>query len=188
MSNVVTVIGIDPSLRRTGLARVTVDRKRWAFTVDTAVRASTGHTRSTVPERFRRLNAIARDVGTWSMPVDLVVIEGPSYGSAVSASAWDRGGLWWFLAARFLLREIPVAVVPPRNRAKWVSGNGNADKDTVREAVLKLWAPLWAPTTPFDDNEADALVLASMGAQHLGALPTRTQPDTAPLDRCEWPT
>jgi Holliday junction resolvasome RuvABC endonuclease subunit len=186
--SVLTIIGIDPSLRRTGLARILVDPHRRAFTVDTAVRPSTGHAGATVPDRYRRLAEISRDVHAWSLPADLVVIEGPSYGSSVSASAWDRAGLWWFLAAQFLRRGIPAAVVPPRNRAKWVTGNGNADKVAVRDAVMKLWAPLWAPTGPFDDNQADALVLASMGAQYLGVLPTRCQPETGPLARCEWPT
>jgi Holliday junction resolvasome RuvABC endonuclease subunit len=186
--SVLTIIGIDPSLRRTGLARILVDPHRRAFTVDTAVRPSTGHAGATVPDRYRRLAEISRDVHAWSLPADLVVIEGPSYGSSVSASAWDRAGLWWFLAAQFLRRDIPAAVVPPRNRAKWVAGNGNADKDTVRAAVLRLWAPVWSPPGAFDDNQADALVLASMGAHYLGVLPTRHQPETAPLTRCEWPT
>lgn len=190
----VTVVGLDPSLRRTGLARIVVDSTRtgplsfrYRCVVETDVRPSTGRQRDTLDQRNARLTGIARDVVDWSTPADLVVIEGPSYGSAVSASAWDRAGLWWRIVAALARRDVPVAVVPPRTRARWATGNGNADKAAVHEAAARLWRPLWTPTYRNDDNESDALVLASMGAQWLNALAPIHQPSREPLTRCEWP-
>ncbi|WP_103348965.1 hypothetical protein [Amycolatopsis sp. CA-128772] len=193
----VAVIGIDPSLTRTGLARLTVADPRHAaasraesprWTAETVTRPSAGHTNDTVEQRNARLGAIARDVVAWSTPATLVVIEGPSYGSAFAGAAWDRAGLWWHIVSRVIAHGVPVAVVPPRTRAKWVTGNGNADKRAVYDAVAQLWGGSWSPSRPGDDNEADALVLASMGVQWLtGALPIQPQPSRAPLERCQWP-
>lgn len=79
-----------------------------------------------------------------------------------------------------------MAVVPPRCRAKWATGSGNADKTAVYQAITQLWQTHWQPTRVGDDNEADALVLASMGAQWLGLLPV-PGPPTDPLAGVDWP-
>lgn len=189
-----TVIGIDPSLRSTGLARVTlacatVDSPH-AITVDrcaeTAVVRTRGRRHDDVTVRCQRLIDIAADVCGWSLPADLVVIEGPSLGSGISAAAWDRAGLWWRIVTRLHAAPVPVAVVPPTVRAKWITGSGRADKHAVREAITRLWHPYWTPYYARDDNEADALVLASMGAQWLGWLPV-AGPDPDVLASAQWP-
>lgn len=190
-----TIIGIDPSLRRTGLARIVVDPTapgpasfRFPCVVDTDVRPSIGRRHDTLTARNTRLGGIVTDVLDWSTPADLVVIEGPSYGSSISGSTWDRAGLWWRIVDRLTRRDIPIGMVPPRTRAKWATGNGNADKTQIHHATEQLWCPKWTPKTADDDNESDALVLASMGAQWLNALAPIHQPPRYALTHCEWPT
>jgi Holliday junction resolvasome RuvABC endonuclease subunit len=175
-----TVIGIDPSLTATGLARLTLANTsgvRPVRIVETCVKRTTGHRNDSVTMRADRLVDIAIDVAGFALPCDLVVIEGPSLGSRFSGAAWDRAGLWW----RIVGRLGPVAVVPPAVRARWATGNGRADKTQVRDAITQLWEHEVG-----DHNEADALVLASMGAQWLGRLPM-DGPDPAVLNSAEWP-
>lgn len=186
----VTVIGIDPSLTATGLARLTLGQPRVilghpGWTVQTSVRRSHGHRDDGWLDRGIRIASISEDVLAWALPCDLAVIEGPSHGSAVSASLWDRAGLWWRIAAR-LLSSCRVAVVPPASRARWATGHGRADKPVVVAAVTGMWRPWWTPTGPCVDDQADALVLASMGAQWLGVLPVPGG-DPAALAGARWP-
>ncbi|TDQ01282.1 hypothetical protein [Labedaea rhizosphaerae] len=180
-----TVIGIDPSLRRTGLARVTIPAERDPI-AETRVRPSTGTRQATLTDRAARLAGITGYVLDYALPCHLAVIEGPSLGSGGVGSAWDRAGLWWRIVARLLGHDAPVAVVPPQTRAKWATGSGRADKETVRQAIARLWQPYWQPQHATDDNEADALVLASMGAHWLGLLPM-AGPDPAALAGAAWP-
>ena len=59
---------------------------------------------------------------------------------------------------------VPVLPVPPSCRAKYATGKGNAGKDEVLLAVARRY-----PHAPVGGNdEADALVLAAMGARLLG--------------------
>ena len=182
---ITTVVGIDPSLRRTGLARITIDGARDPI-AETRVRPSAGTRQATLTDRAVRLAGITGYVVEYALPCHLTVIEGPSLGSGGIGSAWDRAGLWWRIVARLLGNDTPVAVVPPQTRAKWATGSGRADKDAVREAITRLWHPYWIPRHAADDNEADALTLASMGAQWLGVLPM-TGPDPAALAGAAWP-
>jgi crossover junction endodeoxyribonuclease RuvC len=71
------------------------------------------------------------------------------------------------------------------NRAKFCTGRGNAAKDEVLAAAIKRWPELDIA----DNNQADALILAMMGAQWAGAI-TGEFPSThlAALEKCEWPS
>ena len=55
-------------------------------------------------------------------------------------------------------------VVPPKTRAKYATGNGGADKRAVLAAVRAAYPQF----TIRNDNEADAVVLAAIGARSLG--------------------
>lgn len=117
---------------------------------------------------------------------DLVVVEGPSYGSSAqkSASIHDRAGLWWHLVGTLYDRGTPVAVVAPTTRAKWATGRGNAGKSEVAVAVARLWPHHDART----DDEWDALALATMGAQWLqwDGIPSRAH-QALTLAAVTWP-
>lgn len=97
--------------------------------------------------------------------VDLVVVEGLAY-SRTTGKAAERAGLWHLVVERLDLM-VPWAQVSPTARAKYATGKGNAPKDAVLAAVVRRF-----PGVPVSGNdEADALVLAAMGLDHLGCPP-----------------
>jgi len=113
--------------------------------------------------RRERLEAIASGVVGFAYGSQLAVIEGPSYASS-GRGTWDRAGLWWWVVSILHLTGVPVIEVPPKTRAKWATNKGNAGKGAVDVAVGRLW-----PDVPLrDDNDTDALALATIGAQLLG--------------------
>lgn len=176
------VIGIDPSLTATGLAIIRGDQ------IATATITTTGKRGDTIHQRSDRITTITKQVTTQikldliTWPVSLVVIEGPSYAS-VGGSQWDRAALWHSIIRA--TREWPTAIVAPATRARWVTGNGRADKAAVAATIARL-----CPDTQLrNSDEADALALALIGAHALGQRPDL---DTAyraeALLKPEWPT
>jgi Holliday junction resolvasome RuvABC endonuclease subunit len=174
------VLGIDMSLTGTGLAAVTSDG---GFTVTTE--GSTGKRGDTLADRDRRLADLARRIGLFVENWDdytLAVIEGPAI-MAKGGSNWDRAGLWW-LTVYTALDPARTAVAAPTTVKKWAAGKGSADKAAVAGGVTRLWPEFECGS----DNEADALALASMGAQRLGwrLFPKRAHHSDALL-KVEWP-
>lgn len=150
------VVGLDLSLTSTGLALIVDGTAQ-------VVRHTTVTAGDTVARRHGRLAAIADMARQWATGSDLVVLEGPSYGST-TGHQHDRAGLWWLVVHRLLAAELPLAVVPPTARARYATGKGNASKDAVLVAVVRRY-----PQVDVTGNdEADALVLAAMGARRLG--------------------
>lgn len=150
------VTGIDLSLTSTGLALI----------VDGTAHVDRHTTRPAGPvttDRHDRLLSIAETVHNWSTGADLVVIEGPSYGSA-TGHQHDRSGLWWLVVHRLLTDGLPLAVIPPTCRARYATGKGNAAKDAVLAAVVRRYPEVEVT----GNDQADALVLAAMGARSLG--------------------
>ena len=147
----VTVLGLDLSLTRTGLAGNAGGG--WTDSIRPPAKL-TGH---------RRLAHIEDQIlDRWVADVDLVVVEGPSYGS-VTGSFHERAGLWWLVTHALWAREVQVVVMPPTSLKKFATGRGNAGKDDVLREVTKRFA--WFAG---DNNEADALVLAAAGADWAG--------------------
>jgi hypothetical protein len=116
--------------------------------------------------------------------VDVVAIEGPSYGSqAGQAGHHERAGLWWLVTHYLWAAEIPTVVVPPKSLKKYATGLGNAGKDLVLTEVVRRFA--WFRG---DNNAADATVLAAMAADRAGT-PMAAMPAThrVALDAVQWP-
>lgn len=114
----------------------------------------------------------------------LAVIEGPAYGKNLPSS-FDRAGLWWGIKSAVRARGIPTAICPPTTRASWATGKGNADKAAVVDAISQMWPA----TRLYNDDQADALVLASIGAQRLGVqlpFPLKDRHHLA-CDSVAWP-
>jgi Holliday junction resolvasome RuvABC endonuclease subunit len=155
---VTLVVGLDLSLTSTGVCVATPD----GIVTDTVT--SKGTKADTWTQRGERLRALRREITRHVGDPTLVVVEAPSYGST-GGSAHDRGGLWWLIVSTLQAREIPVGIVTPKCRAKYATGNGNADKLAVAVAASKRFPHLEIPT----HDEADALWLAAMGMAHLGA-------------------
>lgn len=157
------IVGLDLSLTTTGLAAVCDDDTipRWYAVVD---RIQTKPDGDELADRMRRLDEIVDGVHGWVHDAaDLVVVEGLAYASK-SPHATERAGLWWLVVSRLLHNGYPVAIVSPTARAKYATGRGNAPKDAVLAAAIRRY-----PDVEITGNdEADALVLAAMGARALG--------------------
>lgn len=171
------ILGIDPSLTGTGLALVdTTDR----LVVDTW----TVGTRPAGDEVARRLFRFDEIVGhIVCLDFDMAVIEGPSLGQQRQSGTFDRAGLWWSIVRRLDDARIPVTEVAPAARARYATGKGNASKDAVLLAVARRY-----PHVDVESNdEADALVLAAMGARHLGSpIDDVPKTHTAAMDSVRW--
>lgn len=175
------IVGLDLSLASTGVASTTLGTRDSGATVDRIVTRPTGRS---VADRSLRLWRITEQIRLWTAGAQLVVIEGPAL-RLQSGSAHERAGLWWIVAHRLVSGDIPVAVVPPASRAKYATGRGNAGKDQVLAAVIKRY-----PTVNVEGNDqADALVLAAMGARWLGYPIERSLPEVnlAAMNGARWP-
>lgn len=145
-----TVAGLDPSLTSFGLAKISGGQVQIAR----AAPRTRGH---------ERLAYLLSAVESWVAGAHLVIIEGPALAAQGSAII-DLGGLHWLVRHRLWELGAPYAVVVPALRAKYITGNGRAGKDQCLAAVVRRF-----PQVPVDGNdEADALTLAAMGADHLG--------------------
>lgn len=182
------VVGIDLSLTSTGIAVIRwgdIDAPRTTSVWTTRVQ-SKGQADATLAARMRRLRNLRNAITDHASGADLVVIEGPSYAQKTAASAHDRSGLWWQIVD--MLDDeygCTVAEVPPTCRIKYATGKGNAGKDAVLAAVVKRYED--ADVT--GNDVADALVLAAMGARHLGH-PIEASLPVAHLDamtKIRWP-
>ena len=176
------VVGIDLSLTGTGLAFINND-----ITVRTI--SSKGRATATITERYERVSAHANRIvanildGLPNGP-RLAVLEQPAQSKGALPGQLDSHGLWW-LVMYWLRNEMPVAHVSPSTRPVYATGKGNAGKDAVLAAVVRRY-----PNVPVaNNNEADALILAAMGARWAGTpidnpLPqTHLRAMTAP----QWP-
>lgn len=168
-----TAIGLDLSLTGSGVA----SSAGWTTVIHPPTKmrrhVRLQHIKATI------LEAIPADVA-------LVVVEGPSYGNqgaARQSGHHERAGLWWLITHSLWKRDIAYAVASPAARAKYATGKGNAGKaDVVRETTRRFdWFA-------GGEDEADALVLAAMGADWLGH-PIAAMPAThrAALDKVDWP-
>lgn len=153
------ICGLDPSLTSAGIAILTDG-------IPTLL-ASVGHASQgkSFDHRSRRIVSQCRAI-VKALPsqLDLVVIEEPAWGINMP-SAHDRAGLWWGLYSALSTRG-PIAVVNPKTRSKWATGRGDSSKLDVLAAVRATWAP-WG-TRITNDDVADAITLAEIGARHLG--------------------
>lgn len=168
------VIGLDLSLTSTGLASPS----------GTDTIATVGHKDATWTQRQNRLHHIRNLVLLWCKGADLIVVEGPSYGS-VGGSAHDRAGLWWLVVDRLIANQIPVAVMTPTQRAMYATGKGNAAKDACMLAASCRWGRHFDIT---GNDTADAVTLCAAGLDYLGYPPV-VMPDThrRALATVAWP-
>lgn len=146
------VLGIDLSLTMTGLAAITVEgfwREATTGTIDPGKRKA-----------HERLDFILEKVRWAALGTDLIVMEGVSYGSFDKEKA--LAGAWWIVKHALHESGHRVATIPPSTLKQYATGKGNALKREVMAAV-EGWG-----FKPRDDNEADALALASAGLRWLG--------------------
>ena len=172
------IVGIDPSLTRAGIATFLGDE------IHLRSIGAAGLATDNYDDRRERIELQAYEIGKRVGHPDLIVMEGPSYGSNMP-SAFDRAGLFWGLMST-LSRRAPIAIVPPRTRAKYASGNGNSKKEVVFDAVKAMFLE---ECTVHNHDVGDALILGAMGRQKLGLplpFPLLDRHHIA-LDAVAWP-
>jgi len=162
------VIAIDPSLSGTGLSLLVAGAApQWS--VDT-VKIEISKNPDLARAEFGRMESISEAVRQWTIDemdgerLDLAVIESPAYSRSMGKSH-ERSGLWWMLYGELVEFKIPVLVVRPNLRAKYATGKGTSSKDEVLLAASRRYPDV----AMRNNNEADAVVLAAMGARFLGA-------------------
>lgn len=165
------VIGLDLSLTSTGVAS--------SLGAVTRIRSHP----SLEVSPFSRLRVIRAQVMDHVRHADLIVVEGLSLGSK-SGQHLTRAGLWHLVMEAVDAASIPWAEVAPSALKKYATGKGNADKDGVLLAAARRF-----PDHNITGNDiADAVILAAMGADHLG-VPIAAMPAAhrAALDKVAWP-
>lgn len=145
------VIGLDLSLTSTGIA----GSAGWTERIRSHPSAEV-----TPFSRLRIIRAIVMD---HVRRADMVVVEGLAI-SRQTGQHLTRAGLWHLVMEEIDAAGIPWAEVSPTAVKRYATGKGNAGKDDVLAAVVRRF-----PYIDVNGNdEADALVLAAMGADHLG--------------------
>jgi crossover junction endodeoxyribonuclease RuvC len=180
----VKVVGLDLSLTSSGVASLWDGTLVAPYRV-TRIQSKPGRGATTLEARAERLQTIVAEVLVWAADADLVVIEGPSFGQARQGGQHDRAGLWWLMVGQLTKCQVPTVEVPPACRAKYATGVGNASKDAVLAATVRRY-----PAIDVTGNDiADAVVLAAMGARHLG-WPIDRMPAThlTAMAKVAWPT
>lgn len=155
------ILGIDYSLRSTGLAALCDDGSTDVCTI-TAPKDD-----GTVKSVVERLTLIADQVEAWAdlADVDTVVIEGVLHHAPGARRDVIMAGWWWIAGRIAPLVTDPIIVATPKTRAKYATGNGNAGKKAVIEQVTARY-PQFA--VGGDDNIADAVTLVAIGARLTG--------------------
>ena len=147
------IIGIDPSLSATGVAR----HDSSLLTVKTTAKEGDGE----------RLLTLYRHLKLMTVDVDFAVIEDlPTHAMSAGLTGRAQGIVRMTLA----LQKVPYVAIPPATLKKFATGKGNAKKDAMREAWLA-----YSGEDNKDDNQVDAAWLRTIGLHLKGEdvnLPT----------------
>jgi len=182
------VVGIDPSLTNTGIAALLNGAPIAVNRIGHGTRNgnSYAHRSDRIVSQCRAvIDTLTCDFGIHGpKTIDLAVMEGPAYGANLP-SAHDRAGLFWGLYSALRAKHVPTVIIPPATAKKWATGHGDATKKVVLCAARQWWPGLRIA----DDNVADALVLAAIGAFHLGhPMPFQVKDrHTTGLEAIDWP-
>lgn len=182
------ITGLDLSLTGSGVATIETAEApglaAWRAAVEEYGTKPNG---DDVQVRGRRLRVIARHVLADCAGSDLVLVEDLYMGSGTGGQL-DRAGLWWIVVNSLTAREIPVVAVTNNHLKMYALGKGagkGTDKDYVLAAVVRRYPSVAVQS----NNTADALVLAAMGARHLGCPIDPDLPEThlRAMNAVHWP-
>ncbi len=153
------ILGIDFSLTSTGVCAIK-DGDAECVTI--------GSKREDAWHEFpNRVEQIALDIFNWVGDDGLgagLVIESPAFAAKGSAVDSMFGGWWLAVRAFGRLGWDPPLRVTPSQLKKFATGKGNAGKDEVLLAVARRYPDVVIK----NNNEADAVVLAAIGAAAYG--------------------
>lgn len=113
-----------------------------------------------------------------------VIIEGYSYGSKFSR-AHALGELGGVVKVGLYLAGFKIIEVPPKCRAKFATGNGNATKIDVMNSLKNNFPVLFSDFR--SDDECDAWVLEQMGYAQIGeSLFNWSNVQLLALNKIDW--
>lgn len=124
--------------------------------------------------------------------LDMAVIEAPAVGSTLG-SMHDRSGLWWLVVDLLTQYGVAVVEVSPAGRCKYITGHGRQDKKVVLAHAIERYADNLHAACGLrikNDDIADAIGLADMGARRLGMPVVADMPadNLAAMDGVLWPS
>lgn len=144
------VMGIDPSISATGIARPD------GLLVVVGGAAELGDV------RLCRIYDAVRDICAETRVALAVIEDLPKHAQAAGITGMVQG------VVRLALQQagVPYARIVPSTLKKYATGDGRADKSDLRMALYKR-----AALDERNDNLVDAFWLRHMGLDHLGAAP-----------------
>ena len=178
----IPVVGLDPSLRATGLALPDGELLTIATPSCSTLDDKIERVRHVVG-KIERVRHVVGKVGVRAHIGALVVIEGPAFGMNNKATH-ELAGLWWALVVRLAEQGNQIAVLSPGQLKKFATGNGNAKKPDMRMALYQRTG-----VDVRSDDEVDAYWLRQAGLVRQGHPDALSLPktQTAVLDNIAWP-
>lgn len=182
MSAYDVVVGIDLSLTGPGIARVS---RPWGDEPAHAV----GTTLDRVPaleemrglvlhEAAERVARRARAMAIAATPDTTLVVMEALLLQSTNGKAMERAAFWWMVRAQLELQGFTVVSVHPTSRrsiamdtqarAEWRNAPKSQKSAAGKRAVLASVRRRWSGVVLPDDNAADALVCAEVGAHAAG--------------------
>lgn len=167
------VAGVDPALDGAGVG-VLVDGALVHHSTEGFADKGAGYTGKNWQLRNRRVRWTARNIRDSAMSQgrpNVIVMEEHPYGVKAFGNSFDRSYLWGLVYGGFDWLEIPIVIVHPGTHKAWVTGKAGGGKDDIIAMVAD-----WYGVT-LNDDEADAVGFAVMGAHHYGEpLPFTPKP------------
>lgn len=93
----------------------------------------------------------------------IIVIEGLAFMARNTTALVQLAGLNYLTRQLAYELKVPFAIVAPSSLKKYVTGKGNGDKSAITLELFKQYG-----VTLYNDNEADAYALATIGQALLG--------------------
>lgn len=155
------VIGIDPSLSATGVART--DGTTHTVKTDTKKDGDGGR----LLKLRRELADHIRGGGQLRRPDFAVIEDLPTHAMSAGLTGRAQGIVRMTLAEW----DVPYVAIPPATLKKFAAGKGNANKEAMREAWLAF-----SGEDNRDDNQVDAAWLRQIGL-HLKGVPVHLPPE-----------
>lgn len=140
------ILGIDPALRKIGIAIYYV-RPAFITTIKTP-------SKDRGPKRLVYIREHIKEV-IEDYEFSLACIEAPSYNSTNRSVSW--GKMLGVLEILMYERGIPYLMIPPKQLKKFATGSGNASKEKMIEYAEKQTG------LELTDDEADAYFLSKLG-------------------------
>lgn len=160
------IVGLDPSMRAAGMAILRNPRDITGRNIPELKTIASENTGGTIGQRALRIGTQAdRIISAMPPQVRLVVVEAMPFRQPKHSGLYQERCALLLDIVRFLVRRnIPVVDISVGTIKSFATGNGSAEKEDVMAAMRELWPG----ANIHNDNESDALAIASIGGMHLG--------------------